>query len=229
MDPVLYDDLVLSPALAAKVRQLSSKSYGDEWSEFLLPFDTLTIFKLSLTSRSIFDTVMEHVRAHTGDSCHMHELAPCDPADKMGPIPVDVFSMILEDLSLLDRWRLAQTARKYRSLHLRQFQASANALLLRFGLCHSEIRFMQSALLVVVSGSAVLHISFPHVHPDNLDFYVPRHRTLWLARFLKTVTTYRQTGQSSGRSVIVPQGGFLDDLDRFAHWPLDQRLFFENR
>jgi hypothetical protein len=112
-------------------------------------------------------------------------------ADRLGRLPVDVFPLILDHLPLKDRCNLARTGRKYRALHLRQLQASVSCLLRSFGLVHTEIRFMQTALSAVISGSAVSYVISNDVQPCNLDFYCPRDTYSLMCTFFLIATDYR--------------------------------------
>ncbi|KAJ7648257.1 hypothetical protein DFH06DRAFT_1135699 [Mycena polygramma] len=203
-------DVTPSPAVAMQLALLSTVPYGPAWAGFLNGFDIFPLFKLSLYSLAVFGKVMEHVRANSGDSCHTDELAACGPEDFMGNVPVDIFFLILQCLPLLDRYHLGRTSRKYHALHLREFQASVNRLLRDFGLCHSEVRFMQSALWVMISGSAITRLVLAAGTPDNIDFYSPRDAYPWLVRFIEVATSYQLRGSSGP---VVALEGTLDYME----------------
>ncbi|KAJ6451879.1 hypothetical protein C8R47DRAFT_1242432 [Mycena vitilis] len=189
--PDVSSAIIPSPAIAMKLATLSDVPYGSQWADFLFEFDIFPLFQLSLHSLAVFNKVMEHVRKYGGDSCHTDELAACGPYDFLGTVPVDIFFFILRQLPLLDRYNLGRSSRKYYALHLREFQASVNVFLREFGLCHSEIRFMQSALWVVISGSAITRLVLSAGTPDNIDFHTPRDAYPWLVRFMELTTSYQ--------------------------------------
>jgi hypothetical protein len=188
------------------VTAMADRPYDDVWNFVLQSMDIVSLFKLALRSRFMFEVVMGYVRQRMPDSCHKDErelsysshahiimLMPVrfgGPADTFSTLPVELYSTIFASTDLGTRINLSQVSRKFRALCVRELQACVNHLLLRFSLSHCVIRFMQTATLSVMSGMAIVHALDHDLTPTRLEFLVPKTTYAMVLRFFELATEY---------------------------------------
>ncbi|KAJ7018100.1 hypothetical protein C8F04DRAFT_1199462 [Mycena alexandri] len=80
------------------------------------------------------------------------------PKDSLSALPSEILAIITRLLPLDSRQSLAKTSNKLANLCARELQAGVSTLLLRFGLYHSEVRFMQTLTASLLAGDAIPYV-----------------------------------------------------------------------
>ncbi|KAJ7036746.1 hypothetical protein C8F04DRAFT_1181092 [Mycena alexandri] len=172
----------------AAVRVLDGRPYDEHWAAVLTTIDVVTLFKLSIRSKSLFEIVMSHVRACQPSYNNSLQNATGGVEDRLSGLPVEMFAIILPELNLGDRLALSRTSRKLRALCSRELQTCVKDLLNRFNLGHAEIRFMQTATFAVLCGHCISHLVDHTFDPLSLDFVTPNVTYKSVVRFLELAT-----------------------------------------
>ncbi|KAJ7028041.1 hypothetical protein C8F04DRAFT_1292078 [Mycena alexandri] len=186
----------------AAVRILEGRPYDEHWRAVLATIDVVSLYRLALTSRALFSVVMAHVRASQPPSGTSEE-----------SLPVELFRLILPCLKLADRMALSRTSRKFGALVTRELQAGVNRILVRFGLCPAEIRFMQSATMTVLCGQCIPYLLDYSSRPYHLEFCAPRATYHSVLRFFTFATGY-DGFEKFLNNLNYPEG--FDDSMKFA-------------
>ncbi|KAJ7086513.1 hypothetical protein C8R44DRAFT_752544 [Mycena epipterygia] len=97
------------------------------------------------------------------------------------------------------------------------YAAADQPMLLRFGLCHAKVCFMQTATLSVISGSAIPYVLGKGSMPSQLFFYTPNKTHFWVLVFFKKVTGYRCSG-------IINKCARFTAMSAEQHWHVLRRL-----
>lgn len=108
---------------------------------------------------------------------------------------------------------LSRTSRKFGALVTRELQAGVNRILVRFGLCPAEIRFMQSATMTVLCGQCIPYLLDYSSRPYHLEFCAPRATYHSVLRFFTFATGY-DGFEKFLNNLNYPEG--FDDSMKFA-------------
>ncbi|KAJ7042859.1 hypothetical protein C8F04DRAFT_1175955 [Mycena alexandri] len=197
----------------AAVRILEGHPYDEHWCAVLSTINVVSLYKLALTSKGLFTVIMAHVRAVQPPSGSADEHLLGGILDRLSTLPLELFGLILPSLTLKDRLSVSRTSRKFAALFSRELQAGIARILLRFGLSHAEICFMQSATMSVISGQCIPHLLDYTSHPQHLDFYTPDVTYQSVLRFFTFSTGYEMS-PAIFNNLSVPEGH--DDRAKFA-------------
>ncbi|KAJ7017932.1 hypothetical protein C8F04DRAFT_1278525 [Mycena alexandri] len=208
-----WNEPPLSAYNYAAIRILEGRPYDEHWRAVLSTIDVVSLYKLALTSEALFTVVMAHVRAVQPPSGNVNEQLLGGVLDRLSALPIELFGFILPNLTLADRLSLSLTSRKFAALFARELQAGISRILLRFGLSHAEIRFMQSATMSVISGQCIPYLLDYTSRPQHLDFYTPDVTYQSVLRFFALSTGY-ETFPAIFNDLGVPEGH--DDRANFA-------------
>ncbi|KAJ7038522.1 hypothetical protein C8F04DRAFT_1179541 [Mycena alexandri] len=181
--------------------------------------NVISLFKLALQSKRLFDVVMAHVRAHQPPSGNSLEHLGGGPLDRLSSLPVELFALILPHLTLADRRSLASLMA---SLCSRELQASVNNILRRFRLSHAEVRFMQSATMAVLGGQCIPHLLNHKYSPDHLEFHAPNVTYKSIVRFF-TLATGCEGLPAIFNNLNAPEG--FDDYTNYITYSGFTHLF----
>ncbi|KAJ7019068.1 hypothetical protein C8F04DRAFT_1276711 [Mycena alexandri] len=221
----------------AAVRILEGRPYDEHWRAVLSTMNVVSLYRLSLTSRASFSVVMAHVRAAQPPSGSVDESEDFSvdimdrqlttilgiypdlaggPSDSLSQLPVELFGLILPNLNRTDRTALSLASRKFSALVCRELQAGVNRVLARFGLCHAEIRFMQSATMTVICGQCISHLLDYNVQPETLEFRSPKVTYHSVLRFF-AFSTGCDGFPALFNNLNIPEG--YNDSTKFAGSP----------
>ncbi|KAJ7020672.1 hypothetical protein C8F04DRAFT_1196421 [Mycena alexandri] len=208
-----WNEPLLSVYNYAAIRILEGRQYDEHWCAVLSTINVVSLYKLALTSEALFTVIMAHVRAVQPPSGSADEQLLGGVLDPLSALPIELFGFILPNLTLADRLSLSRTSRKFAALFARELQAGISRILLRFGLSHAEIRFMQSATMSVISGQCIPHLLDYTSRPQHLDFYAPDVTYHSVLRFF-TLSTGCEASPAIFNDLSVPEGH--NDRAKFA-------------
>ncbi|KAJ7025249.1 hypothetical protein C8F04DRAFT_1191603 [Mycena alexandri] len=172
----------------AAICTLEGRPYDEHWAEVLSTLDIISLFKLSIRSAQLFKVVMAHVRSCQPSSNCSIQNCGSGPHDRLSSLPVELFAIILPELTFGDRLAFSKTSRKLHALCARELQVCVKDLLAGFKLVYAEIRFMQSATHAVLCGQSIAHLIDPSFFPPHIDFVAPNVTYKSVVRFLELAT-----------------------------------------
>ncbi|KAJ7780001.1 hypothetical protein B0H16DRAFT_1711225 [Mycena metata] len=153
-----WEEPLLSVYNYASIRVLQGQPYDASWQAVLSTINPVSLYKLLLTSETMFELVMAHVRAVQPSSGSHDEHLVGSAQDRLSSLPNELLCVILARLNLVTRLSLHRTCKKLAALCARELQAGVARVLTSFGLCHAEIRFMQSATMAAIGGHCIPHL-----------------------------------------------------------------------
>ncbi|KAJ7699763.1 hypothetical protein B0H16DRAFT_1484095 [Mycena metata] len=207
-----WEEPLLSVYNYAAIRILQGRPYDASWQAVLSTINPVSLYKLSLTSETMFALIMAHVRAVQPASGSSDEHLAGSPQDRLSSLPNEVLSLVLARLNLAARLSLHRTCRKMAALCGRELQAGVSRVLTRFGLCHAEIRFMQSTTMAAIGGHCIPHMVDYESLPEQLIFYAPNVSYQSVLRFF-TLSTGREATPLLLNNLYLPEG--YDDCADF--------------
>jgi hypothetical protein len=93
------------------------------------------------------------------------------PDDRLSRLLLHIFLMVFASTCMRDRLSLARTSRKLRAICTWKLQATVTQVLQKFNLSYTKIRFMQTAMMTVISGPIIAYLMDRNFTPPFLDFY----------------------------------------------------------
>ncbi|KAJ7779038.1 hypothetical protein B0H16DRAFT_1711383 [Mycena metata] len=217
-DPINLNEPVLSVSNSVALCKLDGQSYNEHWDAILSTLDIISLFKLGLRSDRLFAVVMAYVRAHQPSYDGAIESYVTGDQDLFSALPLELFSLIIPRLLLVDRLALSRTSRKFRDLCGRELQRCVKDVLSLFGLGYAEIRFMQTATYAIICGQCIPHFVDHSFVPAFLDFISPNITYTSVVRFFE-LATMEIAQEELFHNLYSPEGTtdgikFRQDLDR---------------
>ncbi|KAJ7927960.1 hypothetical protein B0H13DRAFT_2311827 [Mycena leptocephala] len=201
-----------------QLETLSHSEFGPQVLSILKTMSAKRLFDTALASVQLYALVaayLEFLRHNVlKEDCSVCQESGLYPAHSTGTsvqglinMPVEVVLRIVRHMDLVDRSRLAQTSRAFAYLERQKLQGAATKILSRFGLRFAEVRLMQSAIGVILAGSAVTALIRidSAFQPDTLDFVVGSGRAGRVTTFLDRAAGYTFLPEQDP-SIYTPYG-----------------------
>ncbi|KAJ7914110.1 hypothetical protein B0H13DRAFT_2270904 [Mycena leptocephala] len=178
------------------IPMMKNRPYDWHWRHVIRELDARALFALSLQSRDMLKIVLAFVHETRPTGGNTDEGLAGGPDDMLSRLPLHVFPLIFASTSMCDRISLGRTSRKLRAICARELQAAVHRVLQKFNLSHTEIRFMQTATMTLISGPLIAHLTENSLSPSHLDFYVPNGNFSAVMRFFHLATLYEGTSNT---------------------------------
>ncbi|KAJ7112077.1 hypothetical protein C8R43DRAFT_961915 [Mycena crocata] len=123
--------------------------------------------------------------------------------------PVEILFAIMANLRVAELVQISQVSRALRSEYPKCVMLLVDNLLLDFGLCPREVRFMQTATLSVLAGACIPFLLYGRGKRlvRNLEVHCPQNSLPWVTRFLDLTTSYKFAG-------VYREGNCRSGVDR---------------